>query len=297
MTAVGIAVIVLSAGLCFRRKTSNQSAKSRVIARATFCICCFVGLSLVGYAWFGFGDLSTPGDQAPPRTANSEAETNDPVDVRDTSASRVHSNLPPIEDVVEDRREFLSRHLGDLPEAGQKSEHVPQCEVLQFRSARLDSHWVYMTVGLTNPDPSITLYPSTATGTSVRAKVRRAIMERKLREDPSLGVPGYGFELIIVTPGREKWPLRVLEQAMAPDDIIALSRIALRDNAWIAMRDKDATSDRQFLVRHARPPLPVSHVLPNGRMHMLVLVAIGKDNQKELGYDHQSFIDSLTHDN
>ena len=297
MTAVGIAIIVLSAGLCFRRRTSDQTAKSRVIARATFCICSFVGVGVVGYAWFGFAGFYTSGDQARSRTANSEVKSNDSVSVDDSSASQVHLNLPPIEDVVEDRREFLSRHLGDLPEAGQMSEHFPQCELLQFRSARLDSHWVYMTLGLTNPDSSIRLYPSPATGTSIRAKIGRAIMERRLKEDPSLGVPGYGFELIIVTPGQEKWPLRVLERAMTRENLIALSRVALRDNAWITMRDQDATTDRQFLVQHAEPPLPVSHVLPNGRMRMLVLVAIGKDNEKELGYDHQSFIDSLTHDN
>ena len=51
-----------------------------------------------------------------------------------------------------------------------------------------------MTAGLTDPDITVMLYPRAARGSSFESIVGRRVIEK----DPSMGVAGFGFELIVV---------------------------------------------------------------------------------------------------
>ncbi len=92
---------------------------------------------------------------------------------------------------------------------------------------------------------------------------------------------GYGYELLIVTPKPERWPVLALSwfiQMEILNDVDLLNRVRENDGVTVeSVKIGDGTQSVDFLVNLADDPLPSSVDLPNGKMHQLVATRITRD--------------------
>ena len=91
------------------------------------------------------------------------------------------------------------------------------------------------------------------------------------------GLAGYGFELAVLTVGRQFWPLLLLNWAVTAEileDADILTRVT--EHGGLTVQDIDLGPDgaADFLIEPVDGLFPANHELPNGTMHLLVATAI-----------------------
>ena len=184
--------------------------------------------------------------------------------------------------VVEARRQFLEHQFGPLPLEIHKLLNLsgiwPGGGIYQLAAARLGGMGVCATFGLTNSDMPATVKIASADYSAGR--VATTLEARAPREVPP-GLAGYGYELLILTPQPDPWPLLALSwfvQMEILNDIDLLRHLAAGNGVTVdGVKLGDGSRSGNFLVQTACAPILGRVNLPNGLMHVLVATWITDD--------------------
>jgi hypothetical protein len=200
--------------------------------------------------------------------------------------------------VVSDARAAIyERHLGPLPAEVVKLHNLtgvwPGGCLVQIDGRALGGLAVTGSFGLSDP-----AMPATARVEQHQLRehdgpdgTTRELSVHLVPRDPrpvAPGLAGYGYELLVLTPRQEFWPLMFLNWAvpaellydasilegLESDGLVSVEGIDLGDGLW---------SD--FLIGAPQGLLAADHELPNGTMRFLVATAITRD-ELEFALEH-----------
>lgn len=180
--------------------------------------------------------------------------------------------------VCESRAEFYKRQFGPLPATIHKlinlSEIWIEGGIYQMAAPRLGGLGVCLTSGLTNPDLP-------ARWTLVKREDGREVVEpREPRSVPD-GLAGYGYELAILTPQPDPWPLLTLSWFVQMEilrDVCLLDHLAAGNGVTVeGVALGDGSRLGHFLVQPACSPVLARVPLPNGLLHLLIATWITDD--------------------
>ncbi len=185
-------------------------------------------------------------------------------------------------DVAQARREFFEQQFGPLLEQIQKlvnlSEIWPGGGLYQMEAPRLKGLGVCVTYGLTNSDMPASLRPAKADHDN--GPVSSGVEPREPRAVPP-GLAGYGYELLILTPTPDPWPLLSLSwfvQMELVNDLDLLGRMAVGNGVVVEnVKFGDGSRTAHYLVQLACAPIAGRVKLPNGLMHVLIATRITDD--------------------
>src|SRR5262249_49595189 len=103
---------------------------------------------------------------------------------------------------------------------------------------------------------------------------------REPRDVPP-GLARYGYELVILTPQPDSWPLLTLSwvgQMEILSDLGLLDHVAAGNGATVeGVKIGDGSRTADFLVQPACAPVLARVNLPNGLMHLLIATCITRD--------------------
>jgi hypothetical protein len=138
---------------------------------------------------------------------------------------------------------------------------------------------VYTTFGFTNSDMPTTVRSTdfslqSEAGRATRAEGR---LEKRQPAPKRPGAAGYGYELIVVAPKAQHWPLNLLQWAVNAEltkDVGLLNRVEQYDGLTVESLEVGAPQPINILISKAASPLPVGTLLPAGKMEILVATVI-----------------------
>jgi hypothetical protein len=179
-------------------------------------------------------------------------------DARRRGSSAV--TMPERKDVEDARDDLYKRVFGPLPDRSYGLRNLtgiwPGGHVLQIDGRQLGGLTVTASSGLTNPGLPAPGRPLTP------------------------GLAGYGYELVVLTPEPEWWPVLFLSWAV-PAEILHDIRFldGVLDHGGLTIEDVGLAEGRRsdFLAAPAAEHFPAGHLLPNGRMRFLVATAITRE--------------------
>ena len=199
---------------------------------------------------------------------------------------------PGREDVEDARVELYERLFGPLPGTASALQNLmgiwPGGCLLQIEGRRIAGLAVTVSHGLTNPGlPPPVRVESQAVREERDGRFTRREQSTQLVPAPARtvapGLAGYGYELVVLTPRPQRWPLQFMNWAVPAEmlhDIRFLDGVM--DHGGLTIEDVGlgggATCD--FLIAPARHLVPPEHDLPNGRVHLLVATAITRDQMQ-----------------
>jgi hypothetical protein len=201
--------------------------------------------------------------------------------------------MPPTEDAedrkwsatYEAREAFFAQHFGPLPGDLQTLMNLsgvwPGGGLFAIVAERLGGKGVCTTFGLSNVDMPASTRSKGAEQRAVDGSVQ--FSHRLEARTPRWAPPeaaGYGYELIVLTPRPEPWPLGPLSwlvQIEIQDDVGMHERVAEVGGVTLESVGIGGGRKADFLVAPAQPPLPGSAQLPNGTMQLLVATRITRD--------------------
>lgn len=180
--------------------------------------------------------------------------------------------------VCESRAEFYQRQFGPLPDQIHKlinlSDIWIEGGIYQMAAPRLGGLGVCITSGLTNPD-----MPSR--WTLARGEDGQDVIEPREPRTVPPGLAGYGYELAIITPQPDTWPLLTLSWFVQMEilrDVCLLDHLAAGNGATVeGVAIGDGSRLGHFLVYTACAPVLARVPLPNGLLHLLIATWITED--------------------
>ena len=141
---------------------------------------------------------------------------------------------------------------------------------------------VFTTFGLSNQDMPTTVQATSVEVTSdgKRSTGARATLSTRTPAPGRAGYAGYGYEILMVAPMHEKWPLNFLQWAVNAEighDADLLDRV--EKNGGLTVEKIDVGNDRtvNVLIARATAPLPTGTLLPQGKMDILVATTITEE--------------------
>ena len=187
-------------------------------------------------------------------------------------------------DAVHDaRKEFFEREFGPLPDEIQKLMNLfgvwPGGGLFQMAAPKHGGMGVCTTFGLTNVDMPTGARVSNAQRTD-QGGFSGTLDARAPRFMPD-DVAGYGYEVMVVTPKPDPWPLLPISwiaQMEILNDIDLPDRV--KDGKGLTVESVkigDGTQTADFLIERARSPWPDGFDLPNGRMDIYIATRITRD--------------------
>jgi hypothetical protein len=188
------------------------------------------------------------------------------------------------QDVYAARKRAFVETFGQLPENIHRSVSLtavwPGGGLLQIPASKIAGRCVTTTFGLTNLDMPTRIRVDESRQTAVSFSASLAARTPRWIA-PELA--GYGYELLVLTPAVESWPLRVLGWLAETEllhDLHLLDRV--RKNGGFTIEDVELGHGRHadFLIAPALPPLPPYVELPNGTMEVLVATRITRDEME-----------------
>jgi len=174
--------------------------------------------------------------------------------------------------VIEARSEFFERQFGPLPAEVQKLLNLTNIwngGLYPMAAPRLGGLGVCLTHGLTDAD--------------MPARLRVTDQGQQPREprDVPPGLAGYGYELAILTPKPDPWPLLTLSwfvQMEICNDLGLLDHVAAGNGTTVeGVKLGDGSRTADFLLQPACAPALARVNLPNGLMHLLIATRITPD--------------------
>lgn len=193
-------------------------------------------------------------------------------------------------EVYQSRERFYEENFGKLPPDILKMANLfgvwPGGGLYVFQAPKLNNLWVYTSFGLTNFDlPSGVGVDNHQVETDEQGRLAKS-SSRLVKKDtppPTLGRPGYGYELLVLTRQKEDWPLGLLQwgvNAEILNDVGILDRVRKYKGLTIEQVNVGDGDPVNVLIAEAQPPIPAKHLLPNGSMTLLVMTAITDDEMQ-----------------
>jgi hypothetical protein len=188
--------------------------------------------------------------------------------------------------VLNARSDYLQQQFGLLPEKMQQLNDLreiwPRGGICQMTAPSLNGLGVCITFGLTNVEmpAAMRFADATSAGAGQGAAGLRPLEPRVPREVPA-GLAGYGYELLILTPQADVWPLFTLAwfaQMEILNDIDLLGNVAGSNGVTVeSVPLSDGGESGHFLVQPACSPILARVDLPSGLMHVLTATWITPD--------------------
>lgn len=186
------------------------------------------------------------------------------------------------------RERAFEQHIGAFPGEIMKLMNLtgvwPGGGLFQLEGTRIGGAAVCTSFGLTNADMPTSARAENATQSSEEGKMTfsATLAARTPRWVPP-DLAGYGYEIMILTPAVERWPMVVVGwfvQMEILKDIDLLDRV--NEMGGVTVEDLSLGDGRHadFLVAPARAPLPERIQLPNGTARLLVATRITRDEMK-----------------
>jgi hypothetical protein len=187
------------------------------------------------------------------------------------------------------REDFFTSRFGTLPGDIQKLMNLmsiwPGGGIFPIEATKMRGMGVCISCGLSNydmPTPvRLAKYERSDNGGSPSFKSQ--LEPRTPRWVPT-DLAGYGYEVMIVTPKPERWPLLPLSwliQMEILNDVGLLGRVREHEGLTVeSVKIGDGTQTADFLINPAVDPLPSSLRFPNGTMHLLVATRITREEMK-----------------
>ncbi len=184
--------------------------------------------------------------------------------------------------VMQARSDFLMHQFGALPDDIHQLRNVsevwPGGGICQLRAASLNNLGVCTTFGLSNVGTPVSMGIDASQPTDP-ADIPRFV-PRTPREMPP-GLAGYGYELIVLTPQVESWPMLTLGWFVEMEilnDIDLLGNVAASNGVTVAdVQLGDGSRTGNFLIQPACSPILARVNLPNGLMNILTATWITPD--------------------
>jgi hypothetical protein len=184
------------------------------------------------------------------------------------------------------REEFFDNQFGPFPSEIKKLMNLsgvwPGGGIFQFAASKRQNLGICTSCGLSNVDmpTPVRLAQHERTEQKGQPTFTSKIEGRTPRWLPA-SQAGYGYELIILTPKPEAWPLLPLSwfiQMEILNDVDLLGRVI--DNQGLTVEGikvGDGTQSADFMVQPASSPFPDSAQLPNGTMRLLIATRITRE--------------------
>jgi hypothetical protein len=184
--------------------------------------------------------------------------------------------------VMQTRSDFLQQQFGALPQEMHQLRNVqaiwPGGGVCQLTAPNFNNLGVCTTFGLTN----VGLPASMGIDSSIPTEpgVPPRFVPRAPREMPP-GLAGYGYELLVLTPQMDSWPMLSLGWFVEMEilnDIELLGNVATSNGVTVTdVQIGDGSRTGTFLVQPACSPILARVNLPNGLMNVLTATWITQD--------------------
>jgi len=184
--------------------------------------------------------------------------------------------------VMQARSDFLMHQFGALPREIHQLRNVqpiwPGGGVCQMSAPSLNNLGVCTTFGLSNVGMPVSMGVDASQPTTPGDAPR--LIPRTPREMPP-GLAGYGYELLVLTPQADTWPMLALgwfvEMEML-SDIDLLGNVAANNGVTVTdVQLGDGSRTGSFLVQPACSPILARVNLPNGLMNVLTATWITQD--------------------
>ncbi|WLQ17073.1 suppressor of fused domain protein [Hahella aquimaris] len=193
--------------------------------------------------------------------------------------------------VYDERSDYYEKHFGALPSEILKIGHMfgvwPGGGLYMIPANKLgEGMWVYTTFGFTNPDmPSGVAANNVEVETDEQGRVvsSAATLTRKDVAASSAGVPGYGYEMLVIAREKAEWPLWFLQwtaNAEILNDAGILERVSKHDGLTVEEIQAGESEFINVLIAKAQPPLPSSGKLSNGNMEILIATVITEEEMR-----------------
>jgi hypothetical protein len=186
------------------------------------------------------------------------------------------------------RKQFFTESFGPLPNDIQKLMNLmgvwPGGGLFTYEATRRNGLGISTTFGLTNYDmpTPVTLeqYEQKQDSAGRPGSFTSSLQARVPRWVPA-DRAGYGYELLILTPSPDNWPLLPLSwftQMEILKDVNLVGRVDEYQGLTVeSIKIGDGSQSADFLVTPALDPLPPAVKLPNGTMRLLVATRITRE--------------------
>jgi hypothetical protein len=184
--------------------------------------------------------------------------------------------------VMQARSDFLQQQFGALPQEMHQLANVspiwPGGGICHMSAPKLNNLGVCTTFGLSNVGLPPTATMDLSQPPSTYGPPR--FVPRTPREMPP-GLAGYGYELLVLTPQPETWPMLSLGWFVEMEilnDVDLLANVAASNGVTVAdVQLGDGSRTGTFLVQPACSPILARVNLTNGLMHVLTATWITPD--------------------
>jgi hypothetical protein len=188
--------------------------------------------------------------------------------------------------VYNDRSEYFTDTLGPLPGDIQKVMSLsglwPGGGLFQFAAPRAGGLGVCASFGLSNYDlPTTAAHAASAQSDDGRSHNFTLAPRTPRWMNPKSA--GYGYELMILTPQPERWPLGPiawLAEMELKRDLDLLTRVIENQGITIETVHVGGGQTTDFIVAQAREPLPVGAEISNGTFWVLIATRVTRDEME-----------------
>lgn len=193
--------------------------------------------------------------------------------------------------VYDARAAYYEKHIGQLPDDILKMGNMmgvwPGGGLFVIPADKIANDlWAYTTFGISNPDmPASTVVAdyTIETDEQDRPSEYSGSLHKKKPAQNSVGVAGYGYEMVMITKENTEWPLSFIQWAVNAEiqsDTDILNRVEQYNGLTVADIEVSESESINVLIEKARNPLPGSVQLPNGKMELLIATVITDDEMQ-----------------
>jgi hypothetical protein len=191
------------------------------------------------------------------------------------------------DEVYRAREAFFTEHFGPLPNEIQKLMNLmgvwPAGGLYTFEATKRGGLGISTTFGLSNYDmpTSVAIQQYERTQNEAGQPTFKSSLQARVPRWVAPDWAGYGYEVLILTPKPETWPLLPLSwfaQMEILKDVNLPGRVQEYEGLTVeSVKIGDGSRSADFFVTPALPPLPPAAQLPNGTMRLLVATRITRE--------------------
>lgn len=216
-----------------------------------------------------------------------------------SSAEPAHGDM--LDSVIRAREAAYYEHFGELPADILKIADLigrwPGGGIYKIRHNTPDGvRWIYITSGLSNPNIPI-IDGDTAIQHDENGRID-SIHARLQGTGDTLPATGFGYEILLISESEADWPLSLLQWAIHAEfthRIGLLARVLKYDGVTVSDIPVDTEAPINLFIHPAQAPLPEHLSLPNGRIPLLVITTITREEMDwSLQQGRKALLEALT---